>query len=126
MSDLDGEIKLPVISNAGPGATVVAVGIKGSEVVLTFPTAVQWAALDPQTAVNVAEAMSRCGFEIRHGRPPRENAAVLQEEIKKRATDKVREVLINRTILILTSTVGKKKLDYIAREIVDRCLQEVT
>ena len=123
----DTQIVLKPMAEAGPGATVVAVGIRGGEVVLQFPANVQWATLDPQTAVNVGEAMARAAFEIRHGRQPRANVDVLAEEIKRRATDIVREKMINRTVLILRSLREKGKNEiYTATEVVDRILQEVT
>lgn len=119
-------IQIPAVSKAGAGSTVVAVGIVGAEVVLRFPKDVGWCALDPQTAVNVGEAMARAAYEVRHGRQPPPNADALADEIKRRATDIVREKMINRTVMLLRNFLERKpNLEYQAREIVDRVLQEV-
>ena len=119
-------IEVPGITQAGPGATTAAVGIKNGQVIMSFPLPVQWVAVDPQTAVNIGEALARAGFEIRNGRPPRDNAAVLQEEIKAKATDIVRLTMIRRVEIILPQLLERKRSwNYIATELVDRMLQEV-
>jgi hypothetical protein len=50
----------------GPGASSVEVYDQQGRVVLKFPNAIEWAALDPGTAVQIAEAMvkaaKRCGW----------------------------------------------------------------
>lgn len=122
----DGEIKLSP-DLAGAGATVCAVGIRDAKVCLQFPTQVSWVSLDPETAVNVAEAMARAGFEIRNGHPPRDNTEVLRGEIKRKATDIVRSMLITRMALILPQLLERGyKPPHLAAELVDRVLQEVT
>ena len=119
-------IEVPGITQAGPGATTAAVGIRDGQVVMQFPHAVQWVAVDPQTAVDIGEALARAGYEIRHGHPPRENAAVLQEEIKRKATDIVRLSMITRSEIILRQLLERgRNPNYIATELVDRMLQEV-
>ena len=118
---------LPPIEQAGPGATVVAVGIRNGEVTLQFPHRVGWVSLDPATAVLVAEAMARAGFQIRNGRPPRDNVDVLHGEIKRRAIDSVRQTMITRCTIILRQLLERgRKPEYMAAEVVDRILQEVT
>jgi hypothetical protein len=120
-------IAIPPINKAGAGSTVVAIGIVGGEVVLRFPKDVGWCALDPQTAVNVGESMARAAYEIRHGRPPPPNADALADEIKRKATDIIRQKMINRTALILRNLQDRRAdLNRQAVEVVDRILQEVT
>lgn len=120
-------IEVPGITQAGPGATTAAVGIRDGQVVVQFPSAVQWVGVDPQTAVNIGEAMARAAFEIRNGRPPRDDVGVLQEEIKKKATDILRASMITRAEIILRQLLERgRKPNYIATELVDRMLQEVT
>lgn len=50
----------------GPGASSVEVSDEQGSVVLRFPNPIQWAALDPATAVQVAHAMvaaaKACGW----------------------------------------------------------------
>lgn len=119
-------IEVPGVTQAGPGATTAAVGIRDGQVVVQFPTAVQWVAVDPQTAVNIGEAMARTAFEIRNGRPPADDVAVLQGEIKKKATDVLRKSMITRSEIILRQLLERgRKPNYIATELVDRMLQEV-
>ena len=119
-------IEVPGITQAGPGATTAAVGIRDGQVVMQFPNAVQWLAVDPQTAVNIGEALARAGYEIRHGHQPPDNTAVLQEEIKRRATDMIRLSMITRSEIILRQLLERNRsLNYIATELVDRMLQEV-
>lgn len=119
-------IEAPGVTQAGPGATTAAVGIRDGQVVMQFPNAVQWVAVDPQTAVNIGEALARAGYEIRHGHAPQENTAVLQEEIKRKATDMVRKSMITRSEIILRQLLERNRsLNYIATELVDRMLQEV-
>lgn len=52
----------------GEGTTQVAVGDREGQVVLQYPRPVQWAALDPQTAVQIAKAMIdaavNCGMNV--------------------------------------------------------------
>lgn len=52
----------------GEGTTQVAVGDREGQVVLQYPRPVQWAALDPQTAVQIAKAMIdaavNCGMKV--------------------------------------------------------------
>ena len=119
-------IEVPGVTKAGPGATTAAVGIRDGQMVMQFPNAVQWLAVDPQTAVNIGEALARAGYEIRHGHQPPDNTAVLQEEIKRRATDMIRLSMITRSEIILRQLLERNRsLNYIATELVDRMLQEV-
>lgn len=50
----------------GPGASLVEIEDRDGKVVLQFPNPIQWAALDPATAVQIAHAIvqaaKRCGW----------------------------------------------------------------
>lgn len=52
----------------GDGTTQVAVGDRNGQVVLQYPRPVQWVAIDPQTAVQVAKSMIdaavNCGMNV--------------------------------------------------------------
>ena len=123
----DGAIVLRPLSEAGEGATIVAVADRNGAVVLQFPKAVQWCSLDPQTAVMVGEAMARAAHKIRTGREPPPNTDALANEIKRKATDMIRQMMIQRTLMIMTSMLkDRKPMGRIANEIVDRILMEVT
>lgn len=123
----DGEIQFKPLQQAGKGATACRVTAHSGLVILHYPHPVEWAGLDPQTAVMVAEQMARAAFAIRHGYEPRPNADILQAEIKKKAVEQVREHMINRAVLMLRTFLERKPpLEVQARELVDKILQEVT
>lgn len=123
----EGEITFKPLQQAGKGATACRVTAHSGLVVLHFPHPVEWAGLDPQTAVMVGEQMARAAFAIRHGYEPRDNADVLQTEIRKKAVETVRNLMINRTVMLLRNFQEKKPpLELQARELVDRMLQQVT
>lgn len=123
----DGEITFKPLQHAGTGATACMVTSHAGLVVLHFPHSVEWAGLDPQTAVMVGEQMARAAFRIRHGYEPRPNADILQAEIKKKAIEQVRVRMINRSVLMLrTFLETKPPLEVQARELVEKILQEVT
>lgn len=53
----------------GPGASSVEVYDRDGKVVLRFPNEIQWAALDPATAVQVAQAMVKAAKACGWARP---------------------------------------------------------
>lgn len=48
----------------GDGTTTVAIGTNDGHVVLKYPKPVQWAALDPATAAQVADAMLGAAIDL--------------------------------------------------------------
>ena len=127
MTDSEGEIRFKPLDQAGPGATAMTVSANKGLVILHFPHSVEWAALDPQTAVQVAEQMARAAHVVRFGREPRSNADVLADEIRAKATDTMRQHCINRTVLLLRQfQETKPSLEVQATHIVDHVLQRVT
>lgn len=102
----------------GYGTTTVAVGDRGGQVVLSFPRPVQWAALDPETAAQVGEAMARSAYKCRYGLEPNTNASMIGSEVRTR--------LITRATHIIRSLQNKGKLPgVVAAEVVDTILSEV-
>lgn len=127
MAEQDGQIQFKPLTQAGKGATACRVTAHERLVILHFPQPVEWVGLDPQTAVMVAEQMARAAFQLRHGYEPRDNADVLQSEIKKKAVEEVRQRMINRIVLMLrTFQENRPPVELQAREVVDRILQEAT
>ena len=101
------------------GTTTCAVGERDGQVVLTFPFPVEWATFDPETARQIGEAMAREAYKAKYGRASNEKGSVISEQIRTR--------LISRVTIIIRSMQNKQKLPgYIAAEVVDSVLQEVT
>ena len=101
------------------GTTTCAVGERDGQVVLTFPLPVEWATFDPETARQIGEAMAREAYKAKYGRSSSEKGSVISEQIRTR--------LISRVTIIIRSMQNKQKLPgYIAAEVVDSVLQEVT
>ena len=93
---------------------MIAVGERDGRVVLQFPGAVEWVALDPQNAADVGEAMARCAHGIAYGsKPPR---SALSANVRKR--------LIARVQITLRSLQGQSPA-YVAATLVDAVLSEV-
>ncbi len=100
------------------GSTTCAIGNRDGQVVMTFPTAVEWAAFDPETARQIGEAMAREAYTVRYGRSP-QSKSVLTDDIKVRIQNKA-------TIIIRTLIEKNRAPGFIAMEVVDAILSEVT
>ena len=100
------------------GTTTCAIGNRDGQVIITFPKAVEWAAFDPETARQIGEAMAKEAYSVRYGRKPQAKSVIAEE---------VRTRLLNRATLIIRSLQEKgKKPGFIAMEVVDAILSEVT
>ncbi len=100
------------------GSTTCAIGNRDGQVVMTFPTAVEWAAFDPETARQIGEALAREAYAVRYGRSP-VSKSVISDEIRTR--------LLNRATIIIRSLQEKGRMPgFIAMEVVDAILSEVT
>lgn len=99
-------------------STTVAVGTRDGKVVLEFPEAIQWAALEPEQARLIAEAMAREAYTCSNGRPPDDRKSTIGQVIQQR--------LVNRVLLVMLNMQRRnKKPALIANELVDICLREV-
>ena len=99
----------------GEGTTQVAVGDREGQVVLQFPRPIQWAALDPQTAVQIAKAMMdaapNCGMNIEIKLP------------KPVITEGMRTRMEARALMILNNKRDHtEKTPILARRMVDTIL----
>lgn len=100
------------------GTTTCAIGNRDGQVIMTFPEAVEWAAFDPETARQIGEAMAREAYAVRYGRQP-ESKSVISDEVRQR--------LMNRATIIIRSLQEKSRAPgFIAMEVVDAILSEVT
>lgn len=99
--------------------TEIAIGTREGLVVLQFQNQVEWIALDPQNALMIGEAIARAAYECKYGKVPSGTQNVLKQE-------KV-NTLYKRAELMIRSLLDKKKLPkYIAHQVVDIVLSEVT
>ena len=97
----------------------VSVDIHEGKVVLQFGSAVAWVALDPQTALQIGEVMAKAAYTCTYGKVPEGTQNVLKQE-------KV-NMLYRRVELVFTNLMDRKKHHkYIAHELVDIVLSEVT
>lgn len=101
----------------GKGTTTIAVGERNGQVVLQFPTEIQWCALDPETARQVGEAIARGAYEVRYGKAP-SRGSTLSLEIRGKLITRVQHIMRNLQEL-------QRPPQYIASEIVDQILREV-
>lgn len=109
------------------GATQVAIGVEKGRVVMRFPKPLAFAAFDNANAMQVAEAMSRAAYKAHHGREPPSDVNMVAERVKQRVTAEVRDRMVTRINLILTSQREKKTVSngHLAMELVDRILSDV-
>lgn len=107
----------PPINN---GSTQVAIGLRDGRVVMQFPQAIEWFAMDPQNAKEIAEGIARASYEAHYGRPPPESArSVIGEEKLKLLTTKVAFMLSK------LAEQGRSN-GYVARAIIEAVLAEAT
>lgn len=101
------------------GTTTVAVGDRDGQVVLQFPKAVSWAALDPETARQVGEAMARTAYKCRYGAEPDKASG-------SKIAEGVYQKLVKRVELVISSMQRKQKHPtVVASEVVDVVMREV-
>ena len=99
------------------GTTTCAIGNRDGQVVMSFPSPVEWAAFDLETARQIGEAMAREAYTVRYGRPP-QGKSVLSEELQTRIMNKA-------TIIVRTMMEKNRAPGYIANEVVNAILMEI-
>jgi len=96
-----------------------SVEIRDGKVILNFGGDIGWVALEPQTALEVGEVMAKAAYTCTYGKVPEGTQNVLKQE-------KV-NMLYRRVELVFKNLLDKKKpAKYIAHQIVDIVLAEVT
>jgi hypothetical protein len=100
-------------------ATTCAVGERDGKVVLQFPEAVQWAAFDPETARQIGLAIAKAAYKAHTGSDATTGSIVISETLRER-------MILNITHMIRSLEQKKHKPRYIAMNVVDAILQEVT
>lgn len=99
------------------GTTTCAIGNRDGQVVISFPSPVEWAAFDPETARQIGEAMAREAYGVKYGRPP-QGKSVLSEELQTRIMNKA-------TIIVRTLMEKNRAPGFIANEVVNAILMEI-
>jgi len=97
----------------------LAIGDENGNVVLQLSQSTNEVKIKPENAKLIGEEMARRAYYIQTGKYAPEGKSVI--------ADAVREKLIIRTVHIMRNLQGKKKpLDYIAMQLVDTVLAEVS
>lgn len=96
----------------GDGTTSVAIGTNDGHVVLKYPKPVQWAALDPATAAQVADAMLGAAIDL--------GARVEIKVPERKYTPQQIEAMRTRVALVMKNLQERgAKPNMVASEIVD-------
>jgi hypothetical protein len=95
----------------GAGATSMSLDVRDKRVVINFPSAVSWAAFEPQVALQMAHqliaAVEDCGLHVTMEVPPPKTAPRVRERMvarakmilnSKRARPESNEVLATRIV----------------------------
>lgn len=103
----------------GKGSQKVLLSDHKGHVVLHFDEPVEWVALQPEVARNLAEAMSRSAYKANFGDTP-------TPVRKSNLAEQARVKLVNRVTLIVRSMRATGDEDkVIATSVVDACMNEL-
>lgn len=108
--------------NESEGTHTVQVSHRDGLAIMHFEKPVRWCALDPETARNFAEAMSRAAYAAFSGDTPTTHD-------RSAITEQIRVRLVKRVELMLGSfdrETPRPRLKVQATRIVDKCLKEAT
>ncbi len=117
-SPYDDDTPKPLVAQ-GDGPVQVIVGHDAGKVIVRFPTPRLWIAMDPTGARNIADAMTAEADLLQR--------LITKEDRMKYAANRLRDNLITRVTLMLTSMERDgKKPAYQAAHVVDQVLQAVS
>ena len=57
--------------------------------------------IEPQAAFDTAERLARAAHTAKYGKPPATDASYIQEQIRSRVTDQIRDWMVNRVTHML-------------------------
>ena len=105
----------------------IAIGIgDGGKVVMHWHEQCNRIDFDPQSAFDMAEGLARTAHKVRFGKNPPTDNSYLAQQIKARLTEQVRDKMVGRVALMLTSMLRQEKTHgYMAMQIVDTIFAEV-
>lgn len=108
-------------SLSGPGTQTIQLSDKDGMVIMHFEKPVEWVALDPATAVRVAEAMARASYNAKFGDvPTTQQRSSITEQIRIRLRNRVKLMLAS-----MATDAPAPSYDMQATRIVDAVLKEV-
>lgn len=109
------------------GNVDIAIGIgEGGKVVLQWHHICNRIDLDPQNAFDIAEALARTAHKARFGEDAPSDTNYLAQQIKSRLTEQMRDKMVARVALMLSSMIRQEKTHgYMAMQIVDSIFAEV-
>ena len=83
--------------------------------------------IEPQAAFEMGEGLARVAHHAKFGKPPQSDRSYLQEQIKSRVTDQLREWMVNRVTHMLKTlrTDPAYKDRKLAETLVDTILTKV-
>lgn len=118
-------------ADGGNVETAIGVAMVGGkrQVVLKYFRPVTEIVFDPQNAFEFAEGMARASYEARFGKPPPGDAFAgeLSRQVKNRATNEMRNVMVQKQTFNIRSMIQQGKApDVIARNVVDTLLADLT
>ena len=100
--------------------STIAIGRNGDRVVLRFHKAVEWVALDSETARKAAEEMAKCAYAAHYG--------VMPATGRSQISDEKRNAMVRRISLMLASFARAQPMPSnrkMAEALVDTLLAEV-
>lgn len=109
------------------GNVDIAIGIsEGGKVVVRWHQTCNRIDFDPQNAFEIAEALARTAHKARFGEDAPDDVSYLAQQIKSRLTEQLRDKMVTRVALMLTSMRRQDKTDgYMALQVVDTIFSEV-
>ena len=111
----------------GDGNVEMVLAVEDRKVIIRFARAMSYVVFDPDNARNIANALGRAAYEAHYGKAaPDDMTSTIAQEMRERATEKVRQKMINRVVLITASMreSGRSPIHQ-ASEIVDCMLREI-
>ena len=107
--------------------TDVAIGVVEGKVVAKWNEPTTQIVFDAQNAFQIGEALARAAHEARFGEKVPSDMSYLQQQIKARVTEELRDKLVTRVAHIIRSTQERKRTPgFVAMSAVDAVLREVT
>ena len=109
------------------GNTDIAIGIgEGGKVVMRWHQSCNRIDFEPQNAFEVAEGLARTAHKARFGENAPDDTGYLAQQIKSRLTEQMRDKMVQRVAIMLTSMIRQEKSHgYMALQIVDSIFAEV-
>ena len=109
------------------GDTDIAIGIgEGGKVVMSWHRQCNRIDFDPQNAFEIAEGLARTAHKARFGENAPDDTSYLAQQIKSRLTEQMRDKMVQRVAIMLTSMIRQEKSHgYMALQIVDTVFAEV-